>query len=94
MSDDSQGADENAKKPDEAAADPANAADQANAKAPSLNIIGQYIKDLSFENPNAPGSILAGSQPKIALNINVAARKQADDVYVSELTIKRQSGTR
>ena len=26
---------------------------------PSLNILGQYLKDLSFENPNAPQSLAA-----------------------------------
>jgi preprotein translocase subunit SecB len=92
MSDDSQGGDENANKSDAPqSAEAAKPTDAANAEAPSLNIIGQYIKDLSFENPNAPGSILPGAQPKIALNINVTARKQADDVYVSELTINAKA---
>ena len=26
----------------------------ANGAAPSMNIMAQYLKDLSFENPNAP----------------------------------------
>ncbi|MGE3158047.1 MAG: protein-export chaperone SecB, partial [Xanthobacteraceae bacterium] len=25
--------------------------------APQLNVLGQYIKDFSFENPNAPRSL-------------------------------------
>ena len=28
--------------------------------APSMNLVGQYVRDLSFENPGAPGSIMAG----------------------------------
>ena len=28
---------------------------------PSLNVLGQYIKDLSFENPNAPQSMMQRS---------------------------------
>jgi preprotein translocase subunit SecB len=32
----------------------ANAPDQT---APSLNVLAQYVKDLSFENPNAPRSL-------------------------------------
>ena len=27
--------------------------------APSLNVLAQYIKDFSFENPNAPRSLAA-----------------------------------
>lgn len=80
MSDENQGA-------------PAGAAPGANptadpAKAPSLNIVGQYIKDLSFENPGAPASILANAaQPQISIGVSVAAKKQADNVYASEITI-------
>lgn len=43
---------------------------------PQLNVIAQYVKDFSFENPNAPGSL--GSfqqqqQPAINIQINVQA---------------------
>jgi preprotein translocase subunit SecB len=78
---------------------PTGAAPQtgANANAPALNIIGQYIKDMSFENPKAPQSILAGSgQPRFNVAINVGVNKQADEVYAIELTInakaERESG--
>ena len=69
----------------------------APANAPTLNIVGQYIKDLSFENPNAPQSILPGAgQPKFNVSINVGVNKQADDVFAIELTFnakaERESG--
>ena len=67
---------------DEAPASPAA------APAPSFNLIGQYIRDLSFENPNAPSSIMLGSgQPQFSVNISVAVKKQADEIYAVELTI-------
>ena len=46
---------------------------------PQLNVVGQYIKDFSFENPNAPKS-LAGSQeaPQISIQINVNAAPMSD----------------
>ncbi len=59
----------------------------ANAPAPSLHIVGQYIKDLSFENPNAPASLAAGEAPEIAIGINVGAQKQEDGHFAVELTI-------
>ncbi len=39
---------------------------------PQLNVVAQYIKDLSFENPNAPRSLMSGGQqPQIGIQINV-----------------------
>jgi len=44
---------------------------------PQLNVLAQYIKDLSFENPNAPGSLNPGQQPTVNLQINVSANPVA-----------------
>jgi len=43
---------------------------------PQIGVLGQYVKDLSFENPNAPQSITptpAGQQPSINIQVNVDA---------------------
>jgi preprotein translocase subunit SecB len=41
---------------------------------PQLNVLAQYTKDFSFENPNAPRSLTPGQQPpKINIQINVNA---------------------
>ena len=40
---------------------------------PSLGVIAQYVKDFSFENPNAPRSLQTQVQPQIAIQINVNA---------------------
>lgn len=81
------------KKPVKADDKPAAAATPAAAPAgPSFNILGQYIKDLSFENPAAPSSnLLGGGQPDFAVSINVNAKKQSDDVYAVELTINAKA---
>jgi preprotein translocase subunit SecB len=42
------------------------------AKGPQLRILTQYVKDLSFENPNAPGSLQGGPAPAIDLQIGVS----------------------
>lgn len=50
------------------------------AAAPSLQIMVQYVRDLSFENPGAPN--FGGSQnPQIGVNANVGARKLSDTDY-------------
>jgi preprotein translocase subunit SecB len=62
------------------------------AAAPVFNMIGQYIRDLSFENPNAPGSILnSGGNPAFNVAINVGVKKQAEDVYAVELTLNAKA---
>ena len=44
-----------------------------------LVIHAQYIRDLSFENPNAPDSLRAGqNQPEMDINIGMDARKLED----------------
>jgi preprotein translocase subunit SecB len=41
---------------------------------PQLTVVAQYIKDFSFENPNAPQSLNARQeQPQIGIQINVGA---------------------
>jgi preprotein translocase subunit SecB len=63
----------------------------ANAPTPNLNIVGQYIKDLSFENPNAPASLSAGEAPEISIGINVGAQKQDNGLFAVELTINAKA---
>jgi preprotein translocase subunit SecB len=52
-----------------------------------LNVLGQYIKDFSFENPNAPRSLTpTQNQPAINIQINVAVQQLAATDY--EVTLK------
>jgi len=49
---------------------------------PQLNVLAQYTKDLSFENPNAPASLAPQSQPpQINIQINVGANNIAESEY-------------
>lgn len=55
---------------------------------PQLNVLGQYVKDFSFENPNAPRSLQAGAtQPSINIQINVNAKGVSDTDYEVELKV-------
>ena len=58
------------------------------AKTLQIQINAQYIKDLSFENPNAPASLQSQNEkPRIDVNVDVNAAKIGDgDVY--EVTLK------
>jgi preprotein translocase subunit SecB len=49
---------------------------EASGPAPQLNVLAQYIKDLSFENPNAPKSLEPRQQaPEISIEVNVEAKQ-------------------
>jgi preprotein translocase subunit SecB len=65
----------------------------ANEAPPSLNVLAQYVKDLSFENPNAPRSLTQqpGPQqepPKINIQINVNAKPLSETDFEVELKIE------
>ena len=49
---------------------------------PTMRILGQYLKDLSFENPHAPQSLAPQTtQPDINISVNVNARNLATSDY-------------
>jgi preprotein translocase subunit SecB len=67
-----------------------NGPGQANAPAaPSLNVLGQYVKDFSFENPNAPRSLMQlAKPPAINIQINVNANPMSETDFEVELKIE------
>jgi preprotein translocase subunit SecB len=64
------------------------------AGAPSVNVLGQYLKDLSFENPRAPISLQPREQsPPININVNVGARQLGPTEIEVTLTMEAKAGT-
>lgn len=58
-------------------------------KLPQLNVLTQYTKDFSFENPNAPRSLTPPQQPPaINIQINVNVKGLAESEYEVELKIE------
>src|ERR1700744_4282635 len=59
------------------------------APPPQLNVLAQYTKDLSFENPNAPASLgPQAQQPAINIQINVNANNVGENEYEVALLIE------
>ena len=77
---------------EKAAAKPQEASSTENAEQPALVVNAQYIKDLSFEAPTAPGifSLLQKQQPELTVNVNVNAQPMQDKVFEVELHIKTE----
>ena len=66
-----------------------NGAPLENAAPPQLNVLAQYIKDLSFENPNSPASLgPQDKQPTISVQINVTATNVGEHDYEIALAIE------
>jgi preprotein translocase subunit SecB len=56
---------------------------------PNLGVIAQYIKDFSFENPNAPHSLMQQQQqPQISIQINVNPNQLSNTDFEVELKIE------
>ncbi|GGB15888.1 protein-export protein SecB [Sphingomonas metalli] len=55
--------------------------------APAAGLISQYVKDLSFENPNAPAIFQSQAQPAIDVQFNIGATQVADEVHEVVLKI-------
>ena len=70
----------------------AEAAGAAEAPRPPIQINAQYIKDLSFEAPNAPAVFndLQSKPPAIDVDINVRAQALGADHYEVVIQIKSQ----
>lgn len=68
--------------------DPSAAAPQG----PQIQVLRQYIKDLSFENPNAPQTLRANKKaPQINFNVDVGVRKIEDGLHEVSLRMEARA---
>jgi preprotein translocase subunit SecB len=64
------------------------------AVQPQLNVLVQYVKDFSFENPNAPRTYgQQQAQPAINIQINVSANNATETDYEVVLSIEGKAET-
>jgi len=62
---------------------------QQQQTGPQLSVLGQYIKDFSFENPNAPRSLAPKeTQPSINIQINVGVGQLAPTDFEVSLKLE------
>jgi preprotein translocase subunit SecB len=55
--------------------------------APAVGVLSQYVKDLSFENPNAPGIFQTQIAPSIDVQFNIGSGQVGEEVYEVVLKI-------
>lgn len=71
---------------------PGAGAQKGNGQQPSLSILAQYVKDLSFESPNAPNALRPREKPPgININVNVNANPLAGKDFDVHLTISAKA---
>lgn len=59
----------------------------------SISVLAQYIKDFSFENPNAPRSLAPQQNPpQIQLSVNVNGKPLGPTDYEVELSVEGSAG--
>ena len=66
---------------------PGNIPDKA---PPGIFINAQYLKDLSFENPNPLDAYKDNAKPEIKVNVNVGVKKLPDNAFEVTLDIKTE----
>ncbi len=72
----------------------AGSEETAQAPAPSMKIVNQYIRDLSFENIAAQKSLEGDIKPEINVQVNLDAGKKGETNFevVLKLTVTATSG--
>lgn len=64
---------------------------------PQVGVIAQYVKDMSFENPNAPAVYQWQGQPQMDVQFNIGSQIVGQDVHEVvlkvEITAKANEGT-
>jgi len=61
---------------------------------PQVGLISQYVKDLSFENPNAPAVYQWQGQPQIDVQFNIGAQQLNEELHeVARAAISTISAT-
>ena len=61
---------------------------------PGLFINAQYLKDLSFENPNPLDAYKADQKPDIQVNVNTSVKKLPNNAFEVTLDIKTEAKTK
>jgi preprotein translocase subunit SecB len=72
--------------------DGSNGQEGAAASQPGINVIAQYIKDLSFENPGAPATLRPrGASPNISVSVGVQPRPVGEHEVEVELRLEARA---
>lgn len=58
---------------------------------PSLSVLAQYLKDLSFESPRAPSAFQQSESPKMEVNVDIKGQGLSPNQYEVELSVSAKA---
>jgi preprotein translocase subunit SecB len=71
---------------------PAAAEGGSRPNALPIMINAQYVKDLSFESPNAPHALMPNQpQPQVSVSVDVRPQQLADEIYEVALNLRAEA---
>src|SRR5260370_40742760 len=71
---------------DEGAPEMFNPSANGGDNLPQVGVLAQYVKDFSFENPNAPAVFQWQSQPQTDVQVNIGTMVAGENLH--EVTLK------
>ncbi len=63
------------------------------AAAPNMQVLAQFIRDFSFENPRAPNSLRVESRPDVDLGVEMSAKGRSDGLFEVDLKLMIKAST-
>jgi len=54
---------------------------------PNMQVLAQFIRDFSFENPRAPESLRVESRPEVDLGVEMSAKGRPDGLFEVDLKL-------
>ena len=57
------------------------------APQPAIRVVRQFLRDVSFENPRAPESLVGDTAPQIEMGVELNARGRDDGLFDVELKL-------
>jgi len=54
---------------------------------PNMQVLAQFIRDFSFENPHAPTSLRLDQQPEVDVGVEMSAKGRTDGLFEVDLKI-------
>ena len=61
--------------------------------APQMQVLAQFIRDFSFENPRAPNSLRMDSRPEVDLGVEMSAKGRPDGMFEVDIKLTVKAST-
>lgn len=60
---------------------------------PNMQVLAQFIRDFSFENPRAPNSLRMDARPEVDLGVEMSAKGRTDGLFEVDLKLTVKAST-